>query len=258
MKLKIFDKDMGYISKKDAAPVLKYIEEIAENIDFIIYEITEIDIARFTITITFNGNFATTFDISKSVERSFYYDIAYNEFDSINNIFDPDNVPDIDWDIIQNFHENHTNIQNKFIQAIDKGDFETMKKLNKEYPELAYPSISNSSYARWLIKIGKIEVLEWAKSIDANIDFSDNPRLENVLKIAINENYEDIAIWLIDNYQINLSEKSDTEYLIKKANKNNMFNLVSKMQENQEFIKKLISENKLDFVPKSVKDIFLF
>ena len=258
MKLKIFDKDMGYISKKDAAPVLKYIEEIAENLDFIIYEITEIDIARFTISITFNGNFATTYDISKSIEWTFFYDIAYNELDSFDNIFHPDDAPDIDWDIIQNFHENHTHIQNKFIQAIDKGDFETMKKLNKEYPELAYPSISNSSYARWLIKIGKIEVLEWAKSIDANIDFSDNPRLENPLKIAINENYEDIAIWLIDNYQISLSEKSDTEYLIKKANQNSMFNLVSKMQENQDFIKKLISEDKLDFVPKSVKDIFLF
>lgn len=258
MKLKIFDKDMGYISKKDAAPVLKYIEEIAENMDFIIYEITEIDIARFTISITFNGNYATTYDISKSIERTFFYDIAYNELDSLDNIFDPDDAPDVDWDIIQNFHENHTNIQNKFIQAIDKGDFETMKKLNKEYPELAYPSISNSSYARRLIKIGKIEVLEWAKSIDANIDFSDNPRLENPLKIAINENYEDIAIWLIDNYQISLSEKLDTEYLIKKANQNNMFKLVSKMQENQDFIKKLISEDKLDFVPKSVKDIFLF
>lgn len=258
MKLKIFDKDMGYISKKDAAPVLKYIEEIAENMDFIIYEITEIDIARFTISITFNGNYATTYDISKSIEWTFFYDIAYNELDSLDNIFDPDDAPDVDWDIIQNFHENHTNIQNKFIQAIDKGDFETMKKLNKEYPESAYPSISNSSYARRLIKIGKIEVLEWAKSIDANIDFSDNPRLENPLKIAINENYEDIAIWLIDNYQISLSEKLDTEYLIKKANQNNMFKLVSKMQENQDFIKKLISEDKLDFVPKSVKDIFLF
>lgn len=258
MKLKIFDKDMGYISKKDAAPVLKYIEEIAENMDFIIYEITEIDIARSTISITFNGNYATTYDISKSIEWTFFYDIAYNELDSLDNIFHPDDAPDVDWDIIQNFHENHTNIQNKFIQAIDKGDFETMKKLNKEYPESAYPSISNSSYAKWLIKIGKIEVLEWAKSIDANIDFSDNPRLENPLKIAINENYEDIAIWLIDNYQISLSEKSDTEYLIKKANQNNMFKLVSKMQENQDFIKKLISEDKLDFVPKSVKDIFLF
>src|SRR5574344_1501797 len=133
MKLKIFDKDMGYISKKDAEPVLKYIEEIAENIDFIIYEITEIDIARFTISITFNGNFATTFDISKSIEWTFFYDMAYNELDSLDNIFHPDDAPDIDWDLIKDFYVNHAGVQNVFIQAIDKGDFETMKKLNKEY-----------------------------------------------------------------------------------------------------------------------------
>ena len=125
--------------------------------DFIIYEITEIDIARFTISITFNGNFATTFDISKSIEWTFFYDMVYNELDSVDNIFHPDDAPDIDWDLIKDFYVNHAGVQNVFIQAIYKGDFETMKKLNKEYPELAYPSISNSFYARLLIKIGKIE-----------------------------------------------------------------------------------------------------
>lgn len=259
MRLKVFDTDMGIISEDDAWCVIDPIEQAANILGFDIDKIEEIYISQNEITVGFKGTEFSYSGTSKSQDMAFWFALKYKEFDNGGGVWvDADEEPEVDWDCIQKFYDEHGGIQTRFIHALDKGDFATMKKLNKEFPDIAKPSVSNSFYARWLVKIGKIEVLEWAKSVDPDIDFSENPRFENPLKIAIGYSYEDIGIWLIDNYPVALWDRFDVSSLIAKADELGLKKLVKKMQEDQILITKLVDAGKTQFVPETVKDVFLF
>lgn len=254
MKLEVFDKIITDWNENDAACFKKPIEELDVEIE----EWTEIIVNQNEITIVFKGSDWIPNGKTNATTMAYWFNIKEKYFDNGGG-FVTDDAPDVDWEACEAFYKKYATLESDFIDALDKGDFERAKRLNKADPERLKPSIQNSFYARWIVKSGNIEFLKWAKEVDDGISFGYNSRFENPLKIAIDYNHEDVAIWLIDNYpEVPLTEKYDKLYILKKAINNKMEKLTLKLIEIPEILNLVIELDAVEYLPTSIRDVFLF
>jgi len=170
---------------------------------------------------------------------------------------------EIDWGNVQDTYRKYADIPDQFIRAIKDRDLETAKKLNREHPDIAKPSIENSEHTTLLIKTGNVEFIKWAEKVDGPLKFAATEGwnasfLDNPMKIAIDLLYEDMAIWLIDNNKVSMFIKRNKTELIELAYTNKLYNLVDKMCQNQEMIDAIIQSGKSHLFPESIRELFVF
>lgn len=255
VQLKVFDKE---VKNWDKSYITSFSEPI-EDLNIHISTVEEISIHYNEISFIYYGYEHTPSNITPNSSLFVMYFDIQNE--DMNNGGDNSSEATltklIKWDELKHFYTKYCGNESTFINALDTNDLETAKKINKEFPDIK-PSISNSFYARWLVKTGDLNFLKWAKEVDDSIDFSSKSRFENPLKIAIGYNREDIAIWLIDNYPVNLFDKYEPLTLIKQAKKMNMNALVTRMAQDNTMLEKIIDSNLTDLIPENIKDVFIF
>jgi len=254
MVFKVFDKKVES-SVDDSTKAVKEMTKALKNNDIIVSRIEEVLIHKNEITfITYGHEMGSLIDTDRV--QIYYFDIKNNY---LNNGGDDLYVEDIDWSVLRDFYNKYAEDEDAFIDAIDHNSLADAKKIHKRRPDIL-PSIADSFYARWLIKTNNIKFLEWAKSVDKNIDFSDKSIFDNPLKLAIDYKYEKVAIWLLDNYpEISLKPKNgEPLQFIKEAHKNKMFNLVDRMRENKDIMDLIVKSNSIELLPDTVQDIFVF
>lgn len=255
VKLKVFDQE---IVKWDKSYITSFSEPI-EDLNITIVTLEEISIHYNEISFIYYGYESYSPNITPNASLSvMYFNIETEDMSNGgDNSSEATLTKLIKWDELKHFYKKYCGNESMFINAIDTGDFETAKRINKEYPNIK-PSISNSFYARWLVKIGNLDFLKWAKEVDDSIDFSSKSRFENPLKIAIAYKYEEIALWLIDNYPINLFDRYQSESLIKQADKLGLNKLVKKMALDPDMMNLLIERHLEYLLPSEIKDVFIF
>jgi len=224
-----------------------------EEADIKVSKVTELSIGRNELTIIFKGHYYEPTNTPKDKEMVYYFNIKEHY---VNNGGDDLKV-DVDWTSLKEFYDDYAQAQEIMIHAIDTNNLIDAKTVNARRPDVL-PSLSNSFYARWLIKTKNIKFLEWAKSVDKNIDFTSKSRFENPLKLAIKHNWEEGAIWLIDNYDIALIDKYDPLALIKQAKKHNLNELVKIMGKNEEIKSIIVKTNEYSLLPKEIQETFIF
>ena len=250
MKLNIYGKEIKY-KQSDVVCMIETIEKFLINARKDNEKLFEISISNINeINVDCKENETTKQYVFDLKEEKIHLDFFVYSNDTYRM--------DIDWDCIKTFYEIFGGIQDKFISTIKKGKFAAAKKLNKKYPDQAYPSLSDSYFARWIVKTGNLDFLKWAKKVDDNIDFSPQSKFENPLKIAIGYSFEDIAIWLIDNYNVSIFDSFEPLSLFKTAYSLNLHMLVKKMYSNPKLIELLIKFDMVDYLPEESKEIFLF
>lgn len=252
MRLEVFDNTITDWNESESDCFKKPIQEL----DLIVEKWTEILVNRNEITVVFEGREWSPSSKQPIETYAYYFNVKEEYFDNDGGIAD---IPEIDWVACRTFYKKYAATEDDFVTALDKGDFERAKKLHKQNPKTIKPSIQNSFYARWIVKSGNLDFLKWAKEVDSDIDFSSNPRFENPLKIAIENKYENIGIWLIDNYsEMSLTDRYDDLSLIKQADKQGLDKLKQKMIENKELTTLIVEKGALELLPNLLKDMFIF
>ena len=250
MKVKVFDTEIPTPNHK----ATEEMEESVESLGIDILSIEEISLHKNEISFICYG-IEQSPGIPQAKELMVFYFNVKNEY--FNNGGDDFDV-DIKWSLLRDFYNEFAGAEDIFINAIDRNQLVDAMAVHSRRPDIK-PSLSNSFYARWLVKTNNIKFLEWAKSVDNDIDFSDKNRHENPLKIAIGYGYEDVSIWLIDNYpEISFYPKTGYKLAyIKMAIEKKMDKLVEKMR-TQEMIDTIVKSGELDLLPQAAQDIFVF
>jgi hypothetical protein len=253
MRLEVFDNAVRDWNESEAG----CFKEPIHQLDLTVKEWTEILVNKNEITVVFEGEEWSPTGGNPTETMAYYFNVKEEYFDNGGG-FATDDAPEVDWDECRHFYKKYAEAEDDFVDALDKGDFERAKRLNKQDPKKLKPSIQNSFYARWIVKSGNLDFLKWAKQVDDGIDFSPNPRFENPLKIAIAYGYEDIGIWLIDNYPVALTDRYEPLGLIKKVEELKQYKLKERMLEDPELVELIVEKGATKLLPDSVKDVFLF
>lgn len=255
MRLKVF----GVTIRNWNETETKCFKEPIQELDLEVEKWTEILIDKNEITVVFTAYKYYPRNNRNPVETmTYYFNIKEEYFDNGGGFATLD-APEVDWDKCRKFYKKYASAQDDFIDALEKGDLENAKRLHKQNPKMLKPSISNSFYARWIVKTGNLEFLKWAKSVDDKIDFGPNPRFLNPLIIAIEQGYEEIGIWLIDNYpEMPVVSNYDPLELLKKAHKKKLDKLVGRMIQNPDLLDLVFEKQALELLPETVKSVFIF
>ncbi len=256
MKLKVFDVEVwGWQERADQNVVYEFRESV-ENLGVEINSIEEITIYKDEISFIIYGTiFEGPGNPTKPELLVYYYNIKNEYFNNGGDEFDSD----ISWGLLRDFYMKYAQAETIFIEAIDKNMLVDAKAIHTKRPDIL-PSISNSFYARWLVKTNNIKFLEWAKSVDDNIDFSDKNRYENPLKLAIGYKYEAVALWLIDNYpEISLFPISGNKLnFIKEAQEEGLDKLVDRLRQDKEMMKLIMKSGDISLLPSDAQEMFIF
>jgi len=252
MRLEVFDNTITDWNESEAECLKAPIQELDVDIE----EWTEILINKNEITVVFEGRDWSPSSTQPKESMAYYFNIKDEYFDNGGG-FATNDAPKVDWGECRAFYKKYAEAEDDFVDALDKGDLERAKRLNKQNPKILKPSIQNSFYARWIVKSGNLDFLKWAKKVDDEIDFS-SQRFENPLKIAIDYNYDEIGAWLIDNYPVSLFDRYDDLSFVIAAKKNNLQKILERLLQDKEVIEAIVEEGKTDLLPVSVKDMFLF
>ena len=254
MRLEVFDETITDWNESESDCFKDPIQEL----DLLVEKWTEILVNKNEITVVFEGSEYSPIS-NNTVETLVYYFNVKEEYFDNGGGFSTNDAPEVDWNKCRAFYKKYAADEDDFVDALDKGDFERAKKLNKLNPEKLKPSISNSFYARWIVKTGNIEFLKWSKQVDPDIDFSPKSRFENPIKIAIGYTHEDAAIWIIDNYhEASVLDRYEPLGLLKKAKEYEMDRLVKRMLERPELMELVLGSKYEELIPKEARDLFLF
>lgn len=235
---------------------IECLTDVMSQLDLIIDSYNEIEITKNDITVVITAGEYQPFGGSNPQEYIYYFNIIDEVFDNGGGI-DTDDL-DINWSDVKVFYYKYASIEDMFIDAIKNGNINKIKELNKTFPNIAKPSISNSFYVNFFILLKDIELLEWVKTIDNDVRF-DNQKYTNSLRVAVENKFEDGALWLIDNYKhIPMYESDSYLYIIRMAKSFKMDMLVAKMIQNQDFLNILIKINATEYLPKTITDLFFF
>jgi len=250
MKVTLFGKEIS-INNNDAVDAMN---DAIYELDVKISTIEEIALYKNEISFIGYGYDYAPVNHPKDELQIFYFDIKER---SVNNGGDNFDI-EVDWPTIIEFYKEYASAHEIMINAIDHNQLIDAMAIHSRRPDIL-PSLSDSFYARWLVKTNNIKFLEWAKSVDDNIDFSDKNRFENPLKIAIGYKFEDVAIWLIDNYSdMSLKPKSGNPLqFILQANDNGMYDLVEKMR-TEEMMSYIMAGGNVELLPPKTQEIFIF
>jgi len=251
MILKVYDEEYEL---KDNDKILSVIIDAIEELSIEVYKFKGIEITNNEITAIILGKEFTPISGPTVEEMVFYFDVKNQYFNNGGDEFD---VSLIDWKSLKEFYNHYAYNYDQIIDAMDQGDLEKLKKLTYEYPEIPL-SMNDSFYARRLIKHKNIELLEWAIQVDPNIDFSSDNFHSNTLKLAIKYDWEDGAIWLLENFKINCIESFDALGIIKLINKGNMFRLLKICINNKNVLDTIINKQEFDLLPKEIRSMFIF
>lgn len=258
MKVIVYSKKVNKkVNKKLDKSEEKLIAETALATDVYFTNILEVEFHRDELAIvteSIRGEFGGV--LSSPNEIAWYYDLQNKE---VNNGGDSIDV-DVNWNRLKKLHDKYASVESVFIEAMNKGDLDKMKELNKQDPYRACPSLNDSFYIRWAIQHKNLEILKWAKSVDDNIDFSANSRFINPLKIVKEYKCDEIGVWLLENYpDISVFDGfGDPLQLLKDLKKTNLVKTVAKILENKEVINKIVEEDVTNLLPESIQDIFVF
>jgi len=251
MKLKVYEEEYEL---KDNDKIISVIIDAIEELNIEVYKFKGIEISNNEIMAIILGREVTPISGPTVEDMVFYFDVKNQYFNNGGDEFD---VSMIDWKFLKDFYKHYANDYDMIINAIDDGDLEKLKELTDKYPKIPL-SMNDSFYARRLIMHKNIELLKWAVELDPNIDFSSNNLHSNTLKLAINHNWEDGAIWLLENFKIDCIQSFDALGIIKLINKNNMSRLLEICINNKNVLETIINNQEFDLLPNEIKSMFVF
>ncbi len=257
MQLTVFNGVPLSINKKEIVCFEDALELLLDDLDIQSYE--SVEIHKNEITVLFLAKDHQIYGSSNIREYGYFFNIKdkvlSNGADDIDDVTD-----DIDWDKISMFYHKYANIQDRFIDAIMDGDLSEIKKLHAQYPDVATLNINDSFYFSYFISFKNINFLNWLKEVDPNLEFNiTSKKTINPLITAIQRDFEEGALWLLDNF-INLKvyEEANPLYIIKQVIEYKMDNLYTRIISNQEFLNIILELNALEYLPETAKDIFIF